>query len=47
MSSSSTQPSTPEDSGRRADHQRLQAARKALLWLGVVVLAIFPFPWWW
>jgi hypothetical protein len=26
---------------------KFDGARKALLWIGVVVLALFPFPWWW
>jgi hypothetical protein len=29
------------------DHPRLKTARNALVWLGVIVLAVFPFPWWW
>jgi hypothetical protein len=29
------------------DHPRFAGARKALLWLGVIFLAVFPFPWWW
>jgi hypothetical protein len=27
------------------DHPRFNAARKALLWLGVIALAVIPFPW--
>jgi hypothetical protein len=27
-------------------HPRLKAARKALLWLGVIILAVIPIPWW-
>ena len=41
MNSSSTEPR------RRPDHPRRRTARNALLWLGVIVLALFPFPWWW
>lgn len=26
---------------------RLGTALNALLWAGVIVLALFPFPWWW
>ena len=39
MSSSSNETRRPDD------HPRLRTARKALLWLGVIVLALFP--WWW
>jgi hypothetical protein len=28
------------------DHPRLKAARDALLWLAVIVLAVAPYPWW-
>jgi hypothetical protein len=41
MSSSSDQASRPDD------HPRRRTARNALLWIGVIVLAFFPFPWWW
>jgi hypothetical protein len=41
MNSSSTQPR------RGTDHPRRRTARNVLLWLGVIVLALFPFPWWW
>jgi hypothetical protein len=41
MSSSSNETRRPDD------HPRLRTARNALLWLGVIVLALFPFPWWW
>jgi hypothetical protein len=41
MSSSSNQ-----SPARRSRHRRLNAAWMALLWLGVIVLAIAPFPWW-
>jgi len=27
-------------------HSRIDTAKKALLWLGIIVLAILPFPWW-
>jgi hypothetical protein len=47
MNSSSTRPPTPEDHRRRTDHPRVNAAWKALLWPIVVVLAVFPYPWWW
>jgi hypothetical protein len=29
------------------DRPRLRTARNVLLWIGVIVLAVFPFPWWW
>jgi hypothetical protein len=29
-----------------SSHNRIDAAKKALLWTGVIVLAILPFPWW-
>jgi hypothetical protein len=29
-----------------SSHPRTDAAKKALQWLGIVVLAILPFPWW-
>ena len=41
MRSSSTPPR------RLTDHPRFRTAQNALLWLGVLVLAVFPFPWWW
>jgi hypothetical protein len=25
---------------------RLNIAKKVLFWIGIVALAIFPFPWW-
>ena len=28
-----------------SSHPRIDTAKKALLWLGIVVLAILPFPW--
>jgi hypothetical protein len=28
-----------------SSHPRTDAAKKALLWLGIVVLAVLPFPW--
>jgi len=34
-------------SRRRHEHPRLRAAQNALLWLGIIVLALFPFPGWW
>ena len=29
-----------------SSHPRIDAAKKALLWVGIVALAVFPFPWW-
>jgi hypothetical protein len=29
-----------------SSHPRIDAAKKALLWLGIVVLAILPVRWW-
>jgi hypothetical protein len=46
MNSSSTQLPTPQGPRRRTDHPRVIAARNALLWLVVIVLAVTPFPWW-
>jgi hypothetical protein len=28
-----------------SSHPRIDAAKKALLWIGIVVLAFLPFPW--
>jgi len=28
-------------------HPRLKKARNALVWTVAIVLAVFPFPWWW
>jgi hypothetical protein len=40
--------SSSSDQARRADdHPRLRMARNVLLWLGVIVVAVVPFPWWW
>jgi hypothetical protein len=36
-----------EQEPRRTDHPRLAAARNALSWVAVIVLAVFPFPFWW
>jgi hypothetical protein len=30
----------------RDNESRLNAAGKALLWVGLIVLAVIPFPWW-
>jgi hypothetical protein len=57
MNSSSTQlptsdgpGSSPVESttgdGQDTDRPRLNAARKALLWVVLVVFAFGPFPWW-
>jgi hypothetical protein len=32
---------------RRTDGPRFKTARNALLWVGLIALALFPFPWWW
>jgi hypothetical protein len=29
-----------------SSHPRVDTAKKALLWVGIVVLAVLPFPWW-
>jgi hypothetical protein len=39
--------SSPDKARRRTDHPRLRTAQNVLLWLGLIVLAVFPFPWWW
>jgi hypothetical protein len=31
----------------RTDHPRVSSAFNALLWLGLIVLAVAPFPWVW
>jgi hypothetical protein len=36
---------TPDPTSR-TDHPR-SATQKALVWLIVAALAVFPFPWWW
>jgi hypothetical protein len=41
MSSSSTH------STRSPRRPRVNPAQKALLWLAVIVLAVYPFPGWW
>jgi hypothetical protein len=38
--------SSPNESRRPTDHPRLRTARTALIWLGLIALALFPFPWW-
>jgi hypothetical protein len=32
---------------RLSNHPRLNTAWNALLWISVIALAVFPFPWWW
>ena len=27
-------------------HSRTDVVKKSLIWLGIIVLAILPFPWW-
>ena len=39
MNSSSSKPHN--------DSPRFGGARNALLWIGIIALALFPFPWWW
>ena len=39
--------SSSSNHDRRPDQPRYRAARNALLWLGLLALALFPFPWWW
>jgi hypothetical protein len=34
------------DSRSRNDHPRITRARNVLLWLAVIVVALFPLPWW-
>jgi hypothetical protein len=36
-----------DDDRRDGDRPRLGAAWMALLWVVVVALAFFPYPWWW
>jgi hypothetical protein len=37
---------TPE-TRRPTDHPRRNTAKNALLWIGLIALAVFPYPWWW
>ena len=46
MSSSRTQPPDSQDLESRTDRSR-RATPKALVWLVIVAIAAFPFPWWW
>jgi hypothetical protein len=39
--------SSSNETHRATDHPRLRTARNALIWLGVILVALFPFPWWW
>jgi hypothetical protein len=39
--------SSSNEARRQDDHPRRRTAVNALLWFGVLVLAVFPFPWWW
>ena len=41
MRQSATQPR------RLSNHPRLNTAGNALLWISLIALAVFPFPWWW
>jgi hypothetical protein len=46
----SPQPPLPDsrsDPRMGSEHPRVNAARNALLWLVVVVLAVASYPWWW
>jgi hypothetical protein len=38
--------STSDKARRRTDNPRLRTAQNVLLWLGVIALAVLPFPWW-
>ena len=31
---------------RRSAHPQLRQAQNALLWVGLIVLAVIPIPWW-
>jgi hypothetical protein len=46
MSSSSPQLPDAEGPRRRSGHPRFNRARMVLVWLGVIVLAVSPWPWW-
>ena len=46
MSSFRTQQRTPDDPRSGADRAP-SAISKALAWLALVAVAVFPFPWWW
>jgi hypothetical protein len=39
--------SSSDNARRRTDNPRRRTAQNVLLWLGVIVLAFLPFPWWW
>ena len=36
---------TESDNGHRG--RRFRAIKRALLWLTAILVAVFPFPWWW
>jgi hypothetical protein len=38
---------SPRQPRRLSNHTRLNTAWNALLWISVIALAVFPFPWWW
>jgi hypothetical protein len=38
---------SPIQPRRLRNHPRLNTAWNALLWISVIALAVFPFPWWW
>ena len=44
MSSSLNETDRPTDPPRLRTQRN---ARNALIWLGVILIALFPFPWWW
>jgi hypothetical protein len=42
--------SPSHETDRPTDHPPLRTARyarNALIWLGLILVALFPFPWWW
>jgi len=30
-----------------SNRPRFKIARSVLVWIGVIAVALFPFPWWW
>jgi hypothetical protein len=38
---------TQENTQGNGEHPRLNTLKRALLWLTAVLVAVFPFPWWW
>ncbi len=39
--------SSPNETRRPTDHRGLRAARNVVIGIGLLAVALFPFPWWW